>query len=481
MSRWWCLFLLVGSLLLSGCGSRPKPLATGIPQLDIASAQMPMKYQDYNLVFISFDALQAAHLGALGYREGVTPTLDTFAKQAFTFQNAYSVASWTVPASMTWFTGVYPSEHRMTNKYTLFRPPIEKTANLKQLSPNILTLAEILRTRGYATVGFTGNAGVSSVFGYDQGFDIYSFDPGRFGGLDVSIPRALEWLRVNRSRKFFLFLHGYDVHGQYVPAGGYDYRFVAKGYDRRYTGSAAEQETLREEGLEKGTLTLRDADVQFWRAIYDEKINRADERFRRFLVAFAEMELMDRTLFVITSDHGTELFEHHRIDHGYSLYNELIRVPLFIRLPGQQSRGNIAERVSSIDLMPTILHLLDVPIDTTVKQKLRGQSLVPIMRGERYIQEIISETDYREYTYKRSIITPAGWKLIYTLESKQRELFDLNTDPHERDNQASVNTVRADELERRLFAHFVHIGHDLMARQWNIGLNPVYSSQAPRK
>ncbi|NBO92258.1 MAG: DUF229 domain-containing protein, partial [Planctomycetia bacterium] len=262
---------------------------------------------------------------------------------------------------------------------------------------------------------------------------------------------------------------------------GYDYRFVAKGYDRRYTGSAAEQEILREEGLEKGTLTLRDADVQFWRAIYDEKINRADERFRRFLVAFAEMELMDRTLFVITSDHGTELFEHHRIDHGYSLYNELIRVPLFIRLPGQQSRGNIAERVSSIDLMPTILHLLDVPIDTTVKQKLRGQSLVPIMRGERYIQEIISETDYREYTYKRSIITPAGWKLIYTLESKQRELFDLNTDPHERDNQASVNTVRADELERRLFAHFVHIGHDLMARQWNIGLNPVYSSQAPRK
>ncbi|NBO93886.1 MAG: hypothetical protein EBV06_16490 [Planctomycetia bacterium] len=198
MSRWWCLFLLVGSLLLSGCGSRPKPLATGIPQLDIASALMPMKYQDYNLVFISFDALQAAHLGALGYREGVTPTLDTFAKQAFTFQNAYSVASWTVPASMTWFTGVYPSEHRMTNKYTLFRPPIEKTANLKQLSPNILTLAEILRTRGYATVGFTGNAGVSSVFGYDQGFDIYSFDPGRFGGLDVSIPRALEWLRVNR-------------------------------------------------------------------------------------------------------------------------------------------------------------------------------------------------------------------------------------------------------------------------------------------
>lgn len=439
---------------------------------------LPLKFKDHNIILVSFDALQAAHVGALGYSRNVTPTIDSMARQGVLFTNAISVSSWTVPASMTWFTGVYPSEHRMTNKFAVFAPPIRKQATLKELSPNLVTLAEIMKRNGYATGGFTGNAGVSGGFGYEQGFDVYYHEQGVFGSMDRSIPKALEWLATVKEKKFFMFLHGYDIHGQSTPATGYDYRFVDRDYDRRFTGSEQEQEALREEGLENGFLTLRDADVRFWRAVYDEKVQRTDEKFRRFLLAVEKLGLSDRTLFILTSDHGTELYEHRRYDHGFTLYNELLHVPLIIKFPRAIEQRVIRDRVSSVDLMPTILDLMDVRVTADARQQFRGSSLVPAIKGERVQRDIFSETDYRAYTYKRSIIAPDGWKLIYTLETKSRELFNLNKDPEEKTNLAAANPAMADKLEARLFAHFKSIGHDLNAKRWEIGLNPVYNSQA---
>ncbi len=436
---------------------------------------LAMKYKDHNIILVSFDALQAAHVGSLGNPRNATPTLDKIANQAFNFRHCYSVASWTVPASMTWFTGVYPSEHGMTNKFAVYKPPLQKLANLKELAPHLLTLAEIMKHNGYATAGFTGNAGVSGLFGYEQGFDVYYHEQEKFGGFHDSVPRAIEWLKKNRQQKFFLFLHGYDCHGQHSPAGGYDYRFVDKNYDRRFTGSEQEQELLREEGLDKGQLTLRDEDVRFWRAIYDEKINRADEMFAKFMHDFDKLGITDKTLFVLTSDHGTEFYEHRRLDHGFTLYDEQLHVPLIVKLPGQRSGKMIEDRVSSIDVMPTILDLLDADVPEKARNQLRGVSLAAALRGESSRRDVFAETDYREYTYKRAIVAPDGWKLIVTLENKSRELYHLPDDPDELKNLASVESKRADELEGRLFAHFKAIGHDLTAKRWEVGLNPVYT------
>jgi len=444
----------------------------------VEQGNLPLKYKDYNIVFVSFDALQAAHVSSLGYSRSVTPTIDALARDGFSFANARSVASWTVPASMTWFTGVYPSEHRLTNKFAVFNPPNNKLSNLKELSPELVTLAEVLRENGYATGGFTGNAGVSGFFGYGQGFDQYFFEKGKFGSMGISIPKALDWLKENKAKKFFLFLHGYDCHGQNVPVEGFDYRFVEQGYDRRFTGTAQEQEALREEGLEKGAVNLRKEDVRFWRAIYDEKIQRTDARFKAFLDEYARMGLMDKTIFVLTSDHGTEFHEHQRFDHGFSLYDELLHVPLIIRLPKQKAGKVIADQVSSIDVMPTILDLLDVKVPAKVQKQLRGASLVPAFRGIAVAKDVYAETDYRQYTYKRSVITTDGWKFIYTLENRERELYNLKKDPGESKNLVTQEPRRAYELEQQLFAHFKVIGHDLNARQWIPGLNPVYDSQA---
>jgi len=475
--------LLVGLslilLALFGCGRRtPSPPPVVVAKVELVEESPFPRFKDHNVVFVSFDALQAAHVGCLGYDRAVTPNIDGIAKKGFNFQHAYSVASWTVPASMTWFTGVYPSEHRITNKFAEYNADVRKPAKLRELAPDLITLADIFKKNGYATGGFTGNAGVSGGFGYEQGFDVYFHDKGTFGGFSRSVPRALDWLKENKDRKFFLFLHGYDVHGQYLPGPGYDFRFVDKDYDKRYTGAPLEQEILREIGLDKGAVTLRDEDVRFWRAVYDEKLQRADALFGHFLAEFDKLGLGEKTLFVLTSDHGTELYEHRRFDHGFTLYDELIHVPLIVRLPGQSKGRTIAENVSSIDLMPTLLDLLDVTVSDKARKRLRGTSLVANMEGKASPRDVFSETDYREYTFKRSIITPDRWKLIYTLENNRQELFDLKADPGETKNLAAADPMRAAELKEKVFHHFESIGHDLTARRWIPGLNPVYDSQA---
>ncbi|MFH0858170.1 MAG: hypothetical protein V1842_01310, partial [Candidatus Omnitrophota bacterium] len=141
-----------------------------------------------------------------------------------------------------------------------------------KLSPEVVTLAEVLKKEGYATGGFTGDAGVSAKFGFGKGFDIY-IDDAKFAGLDHSIPAAVKWIKENKGKKLFIFLHGYDSHGQYDPAAGYTRKFLDFEYKGQLRGGKEEQGRLREEGLENGSIQLTDEDARFWRALYDEKIN----------------------------------------------------------------------------------------------------------------------------------------------------------------------------------------------------------------
>ena len=416
-------------------------------------------FAGYNVIFVSFDALQAAHVGCLGYSRKVTPTIDKFANEGFLFKNAVSQSSWTVPATMSYFTSLYPSQHKLINKYSTYTDKEKVLSNLKKLSADTLTLAEVLKQNGYVTGGFTGDAGVGARFGFAQGFDEY-FEGPKFGGMDKSIPAALDWLKKNHTKKFFVFLHGYDVHGQFDPPGGFRRIFVNPPYNGPLKGGKEEQAAIREEGLEKGPVPLTDEDVRFWRALYDEKIKDVDDRFRIFTEELKKMGALDKTIVILFSDHGTEFYEHKRFDHGFSLYEELIHVPLIIWLPTVKGGVNISDQVRAIDVMPTLLDLLGIKSSEKVKKQMQGVSLIPLMLGEHMNLTAYSETDYRFYAHRRSIRTSEGLKFIYSMDTETRELYDLNKDPGELDNLIEKDKRTAYELEQKLFSWLKSMGQD---------------------
>ncbi len=404
--------------------------------------------QECNIIFVSFDTLRADHVSAYGYNKNTTPSIDKFAENGFLFTDAISASSWTLPSSMSWFTGVYPSKHKILNKYTLFSPDKQEISNLNTLSPDIETLAEVLKKNGYSTGGFTGGAGVHGMFGYDKGFDTY-IDDKDFAGFEYTYPKAIQWIKENKEKRLLIFLHGYNIHGEYTPDGGYDYRFLDFKYNGKLTGSKEEEIELREQGLAEGKIFLTKDDVKFLTAIYDEKIQRADAEFSKFVDEYKNLGLLDKTVFILTSDHGEELYDHGRIDHGQTLYEEVIHVPLIITIPSVKG-WKIPDQVRSIDLMLTLLDILGIKPDENLKQQFQGVSLVSMMKGKDESLDAFSETDYRYATFKRSLRTNDGWKLITDLETEVNELYNLSKDNHEKSNLADKMQDMVSKLNNSL-------------------------------
>jgi len=432
------------------------------------------KPKNINVILIAFDGLQAKHLSAYGCFLKTTPNLDKFFSQSYLFTRTVSVAPWTVPSFISVFTSMYPSEHKVVNKFVEYDKANNKIvqSNLKQLTPHAVTLAEVFKRNGYLTAAFTGDAGISATYGGGQGFDVY-YDATTFGGFQTAMPLAIDWLKQNKDKKFFLFVHGYDVHGQYAPLEGYDYRYIQKPYKGKYTGSPKEQAALRESGL-AGNLNLSEEDVKFWRAIYDEKISRADEKFGEFMKQLEGMDLEKNTLIVVFSDHGTEFYEHQKFDHGHTLYNELLNVLFAIHLPGQKEGRRINSLISTLDIFPTVLKLVN--LKNPVPNQTKGIDISPSFLNKDVSHDVFSETDYRLYTHKRSIETTDGWKLILTMNGLQKELYNLNTDPDEKINLSEKEPKKTYELEQLIYNHLKQMGVDPWG-PWPLGCLPVYGDQ----
>lgn len=402
---------------------------------------------DCNLILVSFDPLRTANVSALGYKRKTTPNIDQFAKRGFNFENAVTVAPWTLPASMSLITGAYPSQHKILNKFVVTDSK-EEIANLENLSPNLKTLAQVLRQNGFRTGAFTGGAALNHQFGFDKGFEIYT-DSQDFAGFEETAPLALNWIKEHRNEKLFVFLQGFDMHGQYVPKDGYDRRFVDFNYKGRLTGSKEEQKELREQGLARGQLFLTKDDVSFLIALYDEKIQRADAKFAQFIKKYQKLGLLDKTIFILTADHGEEFYEHGGIDHGHTLYDEVIRVPLIISLPDMEKERKINNQVANIDLMPTIFDLLGVNPEESVQKQMAGISLLPFMEGSGSPQDVYPETDYRYATSQRALRSSDGWKLILDLQTGAKETYNLLRDPLEK-NMLDKKTDESNKLEKKL-------------------------------
>lgn len=415
----------------------------------LCAAPLKAAAEGPNLILIGWDTLRADHVGALGYKRKTTPNLDAFAAGSVLFTRAVSPASWTLPAFMSVFTGLYPSEHGLTNKFKM--PP----AGSEELAPAVLStgvvmLGEALKAEGYRTAAFTGGSGVGGEYGFSRGFDVYVDSPN-FAGFETAFPQALDWVKNNGDAKYFLFIHGYDTHPfRDLKADG-KYTFIPKEEAAAVPGLRARHEKLRMELLDGKKLQYTDKDKKLWTDAYDEKIIRADRLLGKFLADFAALgKLSGETVIILMSDHGEELFDHGGVDHGMTLYDEMLRVPLLIRVPGKPGRV-VKEQARILDLFPTILELLALKPGEKLKGQLRGESLAGAMTGEAAPRDAFSETDYLFHFSKRAVRKSGGAKLIMDEISRGRELYDTASDPREKSDLFEKDSARAYLLEMELF------------------------------
>ncbi len=423
-------------------------------------AAQPARAAGRSLIIIGWDTLRADHISALGYKRKTTPNLDALAARSALFTKAISPSSWTLPSFMSVFTSLYPSEHGLTNKFKL--PPAGSTElDPAVLSTGAVTLAELLKANGYRTAAFTGGAGVGGAFGFSRGFDVYE-DSRNFAGFETTFPEALDWLKKSKDAPYFLFIHGYSTHPFHDLKPGGPYSFISAGEKAKVPGIRQRHEKMRMQLLEGKKLKYTKEDVQLWTDVYDEKILRTDRLLGDFLKKLGALGRPEPVI-ILLADHGEELFDHGGVDHGMTLYDEMIHVPLLISVPGAKAR-RVDSQVRTLDIFPTVIDLLGLKADDGLKKQLRGVSLAPQLSGSEPDLNAFSETDYLFHFSKRSIREAGGLKLTADVLSRKNEFYDTAADPSEKKDLSEKDPARSYILEMELF-------------DWEDGLAPAGAHQ----
>lgn len=447
----------------------------------------PEPEKPFNVLLISVDTLRPDHLGSYGYEKNTSPNIDRLGAEGALFSTAISSSSWTLPAHMSLFTSLYESVHGVNDTWI-------------RLDEKRVTLAESLRDAGYTTAGFYTGPYLHPSFGFDQGFDLYegcmdytSWFPellGGAGGADevdevfgrfrhpdhepeeserrllqeidrrshndqtssLLTGNALAWLENHQASPFFLFMHFFDVHYDFVPPPPYDEEFRDPG--------------PRNNSLDHGFISnpkisadMPAADLRHVISQYDGEIRWVDHNIGLVLEKLEQLGLRDRTIIVLTSDHGEEFFEHGDKGHQKTLYDEVIKIPLIFSCPGLLPAGEIFEsQVRIIDVFPTLTGLLglDPPPD------ILGRNLAPLLRREVPEQDLpaLSELLRTRADGSKGVLTSLrlrNEKIIADLERGEFDVFDLGLDPGELAPQrasSSNGDLESNELHKRLMELF---------------------------
>jgi arylsulfatase A-like enzyme len=385
---------------------RAPQVVGGVPQAAIAPAEPACS--DCNILLLSIDTLRADRVGVYDPGRQLTPNIDAFREEAILFRTHIAQAPSTLPSHSSMFTGVVPQRHGAS------------MSNKRQLPEGVLTLAGALSAAGYATAGFTGGAQVDPQWGLDDGFDYYEIgvqSDGPPSPLGRAVPRVREWLE-ERGEPFFLFLHTYEVHAPYRPRAD-DYEALT--------------------GVPLGGLP--DDDPQHVIASYDAGVMEMDRGFAAVIEMLRDLGLYDSTIIVVTSDHGEELGERgHMAFHSHTLNEELLRVPLLIKLEGSRAAGAEFTGVSSsVDLLPSIFTRLGMATPDVVD----GTDLFGAREAAQGIA--ISQIDSQNPRGAPGSIQSRRWKLL----APTYQLRDLAVDPGETQSFAAIYPVVALALQQR--------------------------------
>jgi len=315
----------------------------------------------FNVIVVLEDALRADRLSCYGYPHPTTPVKAALAPKGIVFSHAYAQATNTRPSCASFMTSMYPSQTGVWNTTDI-------------LPESYLTLAEILRSQGYATASFTQNINAGANAGLHQGFGTV-FDHDVTGSRPQDVygnPALRQWLEANRDRNVFVYLHVMDPHAPYDPPGPW----VAR-YRKPFLGG--EHKVPKDPQYDPAWLET--PTVESRNFLYDEEVRHNDFQFEGFLKMLDEMGLAGNTLLVFLADHGEHLGENGLWDHTPPGTTDVLHVPLILVCPGTLPGGRtVGQPVQLLDLLPTVLDLAGVPRDGLL---LAGDSLLPLINGEK--------------------------------------------------------------------------------------------------
>lgn len=316
--------------------------------------------QDCNVILISIDALRADHLGCYGYDRNTSPNIDKIAKEGIIFENHISQASWTVPSHASMFTSLYPFPLGLKN-------PVK-------LNNEHTTLAEIMKDNGYTTIAFTDGGYMTDEFGFNQGFDVFN-DEG--GGLAEINGRVSRWINSSQKRPFFLFIHTYDTHCLSKDKPSKPYRYM---FDKEF-----EYNSSHYCGHVQDLTNVSGGELLYKNAIYDGAIYYTDVLIGDLFEELKKHGVYNKSIIIITSDHGEEIGDHGFFDHGHSLYDEIIHIPLIINYPDSKNaaKKRVKTITRNIDIMPTILDFLNISFNGN----LEGRSILPDVLYSEFISD----------------------------------------------------------------------------------------------
>ncbi|MFQ5479427.1 MAG: sulfatase-like hydrolase/transferase [Candidatus Binatia bacterium] len=360
-----------------------------------------------NVLVICVDVLRPDHVGAYGYGRATTPSIDALALSGVVFEQAFSAASWTKPSVPSYFTGRFPHQHG------IYRGSREEGGRLVSdfLNSDEQTLAELFRDAGYQTVAVMGNPTVGAKSGFSQGFDVF-VEPDDQSAKEIRW-RFLDWLdHADPERPFFSYLHFNDVHFPYDPPG--DYRTAFGDGKSEIDFSGGPWKWLKR-NIRDGLVQVSAHDRQTLVDLYDGGIKYADAEIGELMTALSKRGVLDDTLIVVLSDHGEELLDRGGIDHGSSLYDELLHVPLIFRFPGDQYAGlRVREDVSLVDLLPTLAEFAGFEVPAEVA----GRSILALATGR---DSVAARWIYSEGIHPlgyQQALRIGRWKYIATVPLK---------------------------------------------------------------
>ncbi|MFC4407867.1 sulfatase [Haloarchaeobius iranensis] len=328
-----------------------------------------------NVILLSADALRADHLSCYGYHRDTSPVLDELAEESIRFTNAYSASSHTREAIPALLTGKYP-DVAIDSKYHLASD----------------TIASTLSEEGFSTAGFHSNPFVSRAYGFDRGFDVFDDDlrmgqnklialaqraldkirNRHYARAEEINDRALSWLdSLDDDKPFFLWNHYMDTHGPYEPSGEYATHF------RHERISDKEAQSLYQRAI-SNPASITNEERELLIDLYDGEIRYNDAKIGALIKSLRNRDLLEKSLLIITADHGDAFGEHGYYEHPRYLHDEITHVPLLVRPPGG-GEEDVEAPASTLDVAATVADVVDRDAE------LPGESLLNATRADRTV------------------------------------------------------------------------------------------------